>query len=382
MGTLAFFPWLRLPPQTIRCGEFELIPYARGRYEGRNATTIDLVTSAYREVPDIPIEEAVLLRLEDSDDLLAHLDEKQIDACFAFSEMVALAGLTKRRFFCQSGGYSNRDNYRLVVQQFDEPGNGVCQRTRRRDGVASHFMTAEVHRVPRPRHVPFERMELDLALLQALVTCRASSNAADFVDSIITFNLANTDNSMLSPHVELVLSSGALEKVLGCRNGRGDDLARAFTTALAPRSNIARASCPRVQASNRFSKSTTIRDVWIRDLFALRGDLAHGKVGPECPSIWTVGDHLLLASFVFPLVIKTQLANASVYAMIEEDQLAIDAFEALACAADLFTPLDKFHGRFAWNEIIRKVANDERRRKILDDLKRMDDVGDNGNGAV
>jgi hypothetical protein len=369
VGTLAFFPWLRLAAP-LRVGAFELVPYVRGQYTGPDAGAIDLVTAPYREVPDTPIREAVLLRLGEND-LVADLDEKQLDAIFAFGEMIALAGLSRRRFFFHSG-YSNRDHYRLVVQRFDEPGKGTLLKLRRRDGVNNVFVTAAVHRVPCPRHVHPEQVDLDVPLLEALVACRDHANAPDFVDSMITFNLANTDSSTMSPHVELVLMSGALEKVLGCRSGKDDDLARAFEPAIAPRQSVARPACPRLGSSTKFSKSTTVRDVWIRDLFVLRGDLAHGKVAQQYPSIWAVREHLLLASFIFPLVMKAQLTKHSLYCLSEEDRLQVDAFERLACARDLFTPTDKFRNRFPWNDILTDVEDEEIRRQTIAELERLD----------
>ena len=108
----------------MRAGEFELVPYVRGEYRGRDAEAIDLVTAPYREIPDVPISEAVFLRVENAE-LVADLNDKQLEAAFTFAEMVALVGLARRKFFLHSG-YSNRDNYRLVVQGYDEPARERC----------------------------------------------------------------------------------------------------------------------------------------------------------------------------------------------------------------------------------------------------------------
>lgn len=179
VGMLASFPWLRLRAP-VRAGEFQLIPYVRDEYKGPCAETINLVTAPYREAPDTPIAEAVLLGIEGFA-VDADLGEG-LDGAFLFSEMVALAGLAKRRFF-QHSGYSNRDNYRLIVQGFDEPGKGTLERHRRRDGVRSVYVMAAAHRVRCPAHVQPEHVALDVALLEALVFVRNDEGAANFVDS-------------------------------------------------------------------------------------------------------------------------------------------------------------------------------------------------------
>ncbi len=365
MGTLAFFPWLRIPPGPIAVGQFELIPYNREGYAGPDAAAIDAITAPYRDVIDNPIEEVTLLRFIGAD-LTSDLDEQQIEAAFTCAEMVALAGFARRRYFVHGKAYSKRDNYRLVIQRFNEPGKGTFQQSPRRDGTRNVYVMASVHREPCPSHIDLERIELDVALLQALAASRTAPNAEEFVESTMTYNLANTESPTTSPHVELVLSSGALQRVLGYQGSKDDELAARFTSALTPRKDVARADCPRLLArSDKFAKSSTVRDAWVRDLYALRGDLAHGKIDPRYPSVWTIREHLLLASHVFPLVMKAQLAKVGVYKITHNDQVAIDAFETLACSADLFQPVDAVRGVWPWNELISQVADDELKARVI-----------------
>jgi hypothetical protein len=302
-------------------------------------------------------------------ELTAELDEEKISEAFTFSEMVSLAGLARRRFFDYSG-YSNRDNYRLVIQTFTHPVGGFGIATRRRDGGTSNLVSAQLYRVPCPEHVRPARVEIDVKLLEALAASRTHANADEFVDSMISFNLANTDASTVSLHVELVLASGAFERLLGCRNGKEDDLAKAFARAIRPRKDLP-LDGNRLGTRKRFVKSTTVRDVWVRDLFVLRGDLAHGKVDPEYPAIWNVREHLLLASYLFPFVMKSRLASVGLYAITDSDQFSIDAFEHLARADDLFTRIDEDRDWFSWNEILSNVPDEERMRRAGEILARM-----------
>jgi hypothetical protein len=367
MGALAFFPWLRVPCdfRPIQVAGFELLRYVRDEYKAAHADAVAAVLAPYVETGNKSIDEAMLLRAVDRS-IVDDLDTTQIDAAFELAEMVALAGLSNRQFFSHSG-YSNRDNYRLIVQRFDEPDKGTLQRYRRRDGVSNHYIIGPVHRVERPGHVSIERVELDEPFLRALVACRDAANAADFIESMVTFNLANTDNPAIAQHVELVLSNGALEKVLGLHGGKEHHLADAFVKAFIPSDVIALGSCPR--AARGKEKSTTLREVWVRDLFQLRNELAHGKVATRRSLIWNIREHLLLSSYVFPLVMKAQLANAGFYTLTDSDRLAIDTFEPLACADDLFSAGEDED--FMWHQIAERVRNKQRRKRTLEALAKV-----------
>lgn len=364
MSTLAFFPWLQLSPG-FRLGDLELITYDRSSFAGPDAAAVDAILHPYEEVAGRSIRDATLLRVHPGA-LTDDLTDAQISAAFTFAQMLSFAGLAVRRFFHHSG-YCNHDHFQLVVQRYDDPTRGVGVETRRRDGSTRNLVFASVHRVPRPDHVHRSRVAIDVPLLTALNGCTAHANADEFIDSMLTFNMANTDSSAVSPHVELVLSSGAFERVLGCRNGNHNDLANAFLAALVPRRNIARDECARLRAhAKRFPKATTVREVWIRDVFNLRGDLAHGKVGPEYPSIWSLHEHLLLTAYVFPFIMKVQLANAGLYTLTDHDRDGIEAFEHLACAESLLAPVgDPDENWYQWNEVLANVPSNPARMAEL-----------------
>jgi hypothetical protein len=114
---------------------------------------------------------------------------------------------------------------------------------------------------------------------------------------------------------------------------------------------------------NQPTKSGTVRQIWVRDLYRLRGDLAHGKVSPRFPSIWKTDEHLLLAAFVFPLLVKSLLSAAGAYTLTEGDEVSIDAFERLAVAPDLgrWTPA----GECVWEDILYAVHREHADAAVL-----------------
>jgi hypothetical protein len=218
-------------------------------------------------------------------------------------------------------------------------------------------------------HVRPTEVVLDKRLLEALLVARDKDGADVLVDAIVSYNLANTDAAGISLHVELVLMSGALERVLGCKGGSDKALAQAFTTALKPSTDLGRNTCDRIKAAaGRFPRAQTIREVWIRDLYALRGDLAHGKVAQKYPSIWTLHEHLLLASFAFPLVVKSLMVSTGACSLTESDEVAIDSFEPLLCVKELMTPLDEHGMQWPWNEVLWRVEDNLHTAKTVEML--------------
>lgn len=157
-----------------------------------------------------------------------------------------------------------------------------------------------------------------------------------------------------------------------------EDLADKFEGNLEPSSDVPCATCTRLETARKKFKRGTIREQWILDLYNLRNDLAHGKVAQRYPSIWTLHEHLLLASFAFPLVVKSRLAAIGVYSMTERDQCYIDSLEHLACIENLMEPLDKHRTRWPWVETLWRVKRDldrARSLKVLEEINKARKAG-------
>lgn len=373
MSMLAFFPWLRLKEQ-LQAGEFELIPYKRGQAPGGVGTglqrSLDSVTAPYRAGGDRSIDKATLVRINQGD-LTRDLSEDERSALFVLSELLSVAGLSRREFFkVASIGYQNRDNFRIIIQSFAEAAGGASITSRRRDGFTTNYWSGDSYRVQKPEHVHINSINrIDEPLLQSLLQARDSDDWERFYESILSFNLANTDNTEIAEQVELILLSGALERLFDCRSGKEEDLAERFITALSPSEERSPVSCKRLsapEAASRFKRSSSLRDMWVRDLFRLRGNIAHGKIESRYRPVWTLREHLLLGSFVYPLVLKLELVKSGLYEVSEEDQELVDLFEALTCE-ELFAsgsdPNDP--NSYPWRQVFQQ-ATEARRRKHLE----------------
>jgi len=361
---LAFFPWLRIS-NPISVGDVRIMPYSRGRQPAGEGSKIqekmDTILQPYQESGDRPVVDAAVMQFAGSDSL-RDLSEQEIAEALLLAELLTVCGLSSREYFGGGLQYCNRDNFQLVIQRFTEKDDLQWIRitSRRRDGATNNLtIRADLH-IQRPDHVyNYLGISIDTPLLESLLAARKNEDWDRFWESILCFNLANTDNIANAEQIEAVLIVSAFERLLGCSRGNEHDLASKFVSTLVPAEEISISNCPRLndpQVARRFQHCASVRDAWIRDFFRLRGDFAHGAMTPDYPAVWLLREHLLLSSFVFPLLLKTVLAVGKTYIITREDQDQIDIFEHLACK-DLFVPTgDTFHSdSWPWNQVTREI---------------------------
>lgn len=265
---------------------------------------------------------------------IAHEIDEGLEAKLAsLIELIAFCGLSDRDFFLTGGSYCNRDNFQL--KRFLIESNSVAYKviTRRRDGLNENIISANSFREIMPDHVFCSRVRLNEKFLQSLVSAQSHSENWDYIfQGIINFNVSNSDSSSMSEAVELVSLVGAFEQLLGCKNGKENDLANKFIELFDMSSEFDISDFVRLQGEDkrkRFEKCKSIQEIWIRDLFRLRGDLAHGRNLKTYPSLWALKEHLLLSSFIFPLALKECLSKQNVYMKNHHDQQLIEFFERI-----------------------------------------------------
>jgi hypothetical protein len=254
------------------------------------------------------------------------------------------------------------------VQTFDDPKAGVYIETRRRHGGSGHAMSQDYFVVSRPINISGDDVKIDVQLLEALLGVSNHAVWPRVREAIEIFNLASSEASTISEWTELVLMNGAFERLFESP-GKEDVLAGGFTATLQPEEALPPERLAKIatnpEAAARFRRAVSVREVWIRDLFRVRNEYAHGVVTTRYPALWSVREHLLLASFAFPLVVKSTLSANGIYALSEQDQLHINAFEALAKEDHLTSRQD----RPRWHRIINDIARERSLRAFINDLR-------------
>jgi len=356
-----------------------LLEYKRSELPAGSGTAIqqeiDSILEPYIAHGTQPIERATIIAIGGSD-LTRDLTDDEINAVFAFSELLAFAGLATRQFFSQSE-YCNRDVFQLVVQRYSEPKGGAAFTSRRRDGSVTRYVTRDALAIKRPEYIQAPvSTKVDIPLLNALVQAQRELDQEiwnAYFEAIVNYGVANRDSPDLTLQIEAVLMIGAFERLFDLRGGKENALAHCFAAALQPTEEVAIETCTRFstpEAQSFLSQHHSIRNAWIRDFFRLRGNLAHGLITPGYRSRWSLQEHLLLGSYIFPLLVKSKFSRDGLYVLTDRDQDDIDVFERLACV-ELFpqvsndpTDAEAESREFPWNEVRSRFLFDRMATRI------------------
>jgi hypothetical protein len=316
MPTLTFLPWKTID-KPVDVGLYCLVPYTLG-----SDKNYDQVLSNFHNQTGKVIKSATIVLIKGQDPI-QDLTQEQVNAMLEFGEIIATSFLCNRGLFSHFK-YTNYHSLRTVVQRFNPASLGIAVNARRRDGEMLIGLNDEMAINKADYHIEIEdQIEIDGKFCQALVEYSARDDRP-LLESIFLYLHANTDSSDVMLHSELVLICGAIESVLNIKNGNTTDLVAAFLNAvekvLLLDAEIKDSDkFKEAAATKTHQKALSIREVWIKDFYITRGDIAHGRKIPQYASQWSMQEHVILASEIFPLLLKLKLQDLGVYAMTEDD---------------------------------------------------------------
>ena len=332
MSCLIFFPWLEVKGRT-ELGSLALVPYERGSAPfgpgNKEQDACDGVLAPYHDGSH-PIRKATLL--EHDGGMFGAVSQEATGDFFVFRDVVACAALSEREFFGHGFPYWNFAYFEMIIQSFDDPHGSVPVTTRRRDGRTTHHMTRDVYSIRRPFHVtPAIGMKIDVDLASALLTAKDKSSIwHEYYDAIYNFNQANTDSNETSEAQEAVMLIGAFQRALCCAGSSEDELSGRIMTVFKPYIHVDIQTSEKIKNFKHYTvKALTLMEAWVHDFYQLRGENAHGKRLPRRPLVWASTEHLLLAAYLFPLILKLRLQQDGFYKLTDDDEADLTAFEPL-----------------------------------------------------
>ncbi|MFY9341621.1 MAG: hypothetical protein WAT39_03975 [Planctomycetota bacterium] len=373
--TVAFLPWFAIDGDS-QVGNCWLLRYERGHLPAGKGTAdqerIDFATKAFLESEE-PIGAATILRVDDGSPT-RELNEEERNKVFQITEMLTTAALAGREYFQGASSYCNRDAFRLVMLSVPEkPTSGWTVTSRRRDGRSRNMYSAAIPEHRPPHVVHCRTASIDGELFEALTKLRSEKpDLWDRVrDAITSFNDANTDSDRITKGQEVVLTFGALQRLLDVDH-KTDELAAEIATFAKPNADE--------QLPADLAKSwprSTVREAWIRDLSITRDAFAHGKTSPGSKRSWDVNEHLLFGAAIFPLLLKRVLAREGLYAMKHWDERDIDLFERRVLARPFKVPAhdDETEPDWPWLRVRREALWSEVRRNAARALDQASDLG-------
>lgn len=362
MPMMAFFPWLRVGAEGEALGPFRLVRWrsrspTRGEISQADSDVIRDVVRDYRIASQAPLDEVTVV-LREGREVFDEWDESERARLFLLRELLTTAGLARREFF-GCGEYWNSTHFVPVVQAFTLPVGGSVIGSRRRDGSAGTYETRGAYREYLPRHVRINSaVSIDRALLTAMIEAEEGCAPRDrdaLCSAVSLFNLANTDEPMITELQELVLMASALEQLTKPDGSNEAAFASAIQQALAPSDGAGKAA-----------------NAWAREFYRARNLAAHGQPMTPARLSRTPTEHLFLAAFCFPLVLQRWLQGRGRYAWTVEDGLKLKTFERILSHPEPMTgPANPPpYKELTWN--LRRERTAERCAAMLEDLDPTD----------
>ncbi len=366
MTEILFLPYLNIS-EPISINQFTFSPYSIDELESNVDTQTRILLNnhleAFQDQGGRSIDRAVLLFFEGSPviDTNAALN----DEISLLINLLSFCGLSNRDFCSKSGyNYCSKENFTLF--RIPNIANLVMHTviTRRRDGNVRNMISyTEFKEIKQrtPEHVFIQDIKVDRKLLESLIIFKSTGEQKEWENmylGILNFNLANTDNTSIDERSEIVFLVSAFERLLDRGKNGESALAQNFIEIFpSSQENLDRIENlflirNKISSKGKFGKCTSIPEIWIRDFFRLRGHLAHGQSLKDTSfAIWSLKEHLLLGSFIFPLVLNLKLSRK-----MDKDNFYISIFEDIVCQENVFTSWNKVVGDAQQNSRIERLT--------------------------
>jgi hypothetical protein len=353
---LAFLPWLNIKAPIVQ-GPFHLFSQGVGDVPPDGvatqvpAETIGKMLSQYRESANFPLRAVTVLQY-DGRPLGADFDEAERAAIFRFGQYLAVSGLSDRRFIGGfMDGYTASGHYQVVIQAFTDPYTGSVSLTHRRKEGHSNVMLgqSDVHFL-RPAHLVGQgEPNINLQLLSALQSGKTLPQVVhEHVDaSVIQYLLANSDSPDVPLEAESIATYAALERVSDSDQSLKDIRKKLpallalvdsspWTERLRNEPGMRPEADAEAEAQPEPEVERPVLRNWLQQIYALRGNVAHGKPAHWAPKQWSQQEHLLAGAFIYPLALKCLLVRHKLYALNEEDVAWTLGLEELLSARPFF----------------------------------------------
>lgn len=356
---ICIFPWLILE-KPFKYNNIELITWSEGRFIDKenkeNKVFFEKVLKVHKIHDELTISKCTLIKYQEQF-LIEDFDETKRYELYTFAEVLAFSGLAERGFF--SYDYTNKTSFTLHIYPYSEENESITIISRRRDGEKLTGMPLKFFSITEPVYSENSRGKVDIELISSIYRYLYNNSDINFLESIQIFNLANTDSDQFYNFIEITFLVGALERLLQVRNGRADLLVENFLTLVQPKLRVAPSASDRisksVRANSLLKKNKSLTQLWLEDFYALRGQHAHGRIKSDFKSLWSLDEHTLYASFIFPLVLKVILSKRGYYNLTPKDNWHLNSFEFLL-NINPFKDNDPMNHKYSWNEILRETS--------------------------
>ena len=315
-----FLPWLRLK-KSHRVAGVEFWPFrnAHGKASSvfRGAVEpLARILSSYRERNGTRSNNGVIATIPVRG---WSLTDDDLDSVRWATSLLFLASWARNQYFQRFGGaYVNSEQFRFIGQRFTGPMPvHIALVSRRRDGSAwgGGYKHGEVNFSIPLQCSTSEAAKIDEGFLAALdAAVGAKSDTIERLRIAMVFvQRANADDDAMTLTAEALLMGSAFEQLLGGPSkayGLGKkfgDLFREFGGVTVAEARTARTGIEVDTTKPEYEKAQAkwwVHQKWLEELYDVRSKATHKGHHADRAWGWQIDEHLLMAAFVFPLVVK------------------------------------------------------------------------------
>lgn len=339
-GFLTLLPWLILSAPVV-VGETAFVPVtaktARRRLLGATGATVAALLRRHRDARGhrLPGLTVALHRRNGAWSWKTQDDQAARERVNSDRQILALACLAEQEFF-RGGAHINGAMFAQAVQGMVPGTDGITLVKQRRDGqtLDGGWDIADVT-LQAPPIIPHDTCPAPSGgLLPALVAARAAAAPAwERIDAALPFFiLGASELPELASDGAAMLLALAFERLLDPEDSKAHLLARAFAEAWEAFGHITLAAArlkPDAGEHADAQLAGPVRRKWMKELYEARNSYVHHRLISGRSSNWTAWQHVIAASFAFPLTVKLLLVAEGHYALSVDDEVSCGILDRL-----------------------------------------------------
>jgi hypothetical protein len=354
MGSLAFFPWLRVT-EPVSAGDHSLLLYSLGSPFPESAAfdvdvrTVERILRQYKVRRTESISTLNLLVRHDKP-VGSSISDVELAEARRFARHLAVAGLAARSFVGSPWEFAATGHFQLVVQAFSLPFDGrVAYQNRIKGGTSSVSTSVDMHDWPLPSHLlqPVDS-HIDVALLAALGNSKLDARVREHLEASLTqYLLANSSAPDVPFDVETLATYTAIERVCDANQSLVDCIGKVQQLLEVAHGHP---YAPRLRNEMCIEKSDVDSAVtgFLTALYVVRGALAHGHIVRSSKG-WVELDLQVAGAFLFPLLLKCKLAQQEAYKLTLNDAADVAGLGVILNQRP-FAERDAATGKTRWEE--------------------------------
>jgi hypothetical protein len=339
-GHVIFMPWVTLPV-SVRVGRFRFCPVDRSSpasvVGAEIAETVAQVLASYVRRDGKPIESCTIV-LRHRHAQLWNIPKSMWTDVSRAAEILALGCLAEQRFFERLSPHLNATMFRLIGQGIAAGSDRIALSYLRRGGGLNigglRFDDVIFQRPPQTEGT--ECKIIGTRLIKALAKARQARHPVwgPIASSLEVFLLAHAEAPELGWDSCVMLSAMAFERLLEPEKNDAASVAQSFAKLWAPYSRLKLEEAKRVKPDHKREflaeqQAWPVHRKWMKELYEVRSARVHRGVRSDFSRNWEHWQHMVIAAFTYPFVVKLRLSAVGLYELNDRELGACEALDKL-----------------------------------------------------